>query len=892
MAMVTPSPKVGVMPRVINEWLLLFASLLALGGAFGYSLYTDFDDTHALALERLTSRALVLEKNMTSLIRQVNRSLQSLSKDLPQWQRQPDAVQQVNHHLQHISETLIGVRTLLVLDAHGRTSFSNQPELLGQNFSTMPWFQATLSHHDPKILHIVPPFTSKTGDVALVLLHAMAKPDGSFAGVIVARVSSEYFGTLLESILADSDMRSIITHGDGKILMMMPEQKEFMGRDQSAPNSLFTRHQKSGQAQSVFTGVSTLTGDLRLLVFQNIRPDDLSLDKPLVVSISRQTSMIYGHWNKEFQVILVLFGVITLGSLLSLRWHQRHRSNAEKDLQHERQASQWAESERTHSEALLESIFKTSPDALLISNPQGLIVMANQQAERLLSYSVEDLVGSSIDTLVPDRVRARHPALRNQFVADPAHRIMVKDREVVVRRKDGSECAVEISLSVVETSPGRYIAVALRDITERLAATRTLKAHLAELTDAQLELVQHRDHLEQLVDTRTQELNIAKDVAESANRAKSEFLSNMSHELRTPMNAIMGFGQILEYDSKLNSEQLDYVHEIMTASRHLLVLINEVLDLARIESGRSELFLEPVGLTCLFKECVDLIRPLAQARQITLTQDAVVGQSVRADHVRLKQVLLNLLSNAVKYNNPGGVIHLGVQSASGQMLRICVADHGPGVAPEKVANLFQPFSRLVGEHSGIEGAGIGLTISQKLMEAMKGAIGFENTDGGGATFWIALQNADADSEAMPTTVDDVRHTPADSKQQYLVLCIDDNPTNLKLVEHMLIGHEHIHLIAALTPQLGMALASAHLPDLILLDINMPIMDGYEVLQMFKADPHLKAIPVIAITANAMQKDIDRSMAAGFTDYLTKPLDIRHFLKTIDCILQREEWVSP
>ncbi len=384
---------------------------------------------------------------------------------------------------------------------------------------------------------------------------------------------------------------------------------------------------------------------------------------------------------------------------------------------------------------------------------------------------------------------------------------------------------------------------------------------------------------------RAEQLSVAaRKEAEQANQAKSDFLSRMSHELRTPLHAILGFGQLMAYDNTLPEMQKDNLHEILKGGRHLLELINEVLDLAKIESGRIDLSLEPVELAGLIEDCRLLIRPLAALRQIAMRVEVSPRMSVRADRVRLKQVLLNLLSNAVKYNNEGGVIHLSVFPGGVDRLRIAIADTGAGIPPERMPELFQPFSRLNAERSTIEGTGIGLTITRLLVELMGGEVGVDSRVGSGSTFWIelpaeTLSNADVTenmSHGAPGT--------AASGRQYRVLCIDDNPVNLKLVAQMLGMRRHIHLMTAHTPKLGLELALAHLPDMVLLDINMPGMDGYEVLKVFKSDPRLKHIPIVAVTANALPRDIERGMAAGFTDYLTKPLHVTRFVEVIDRML--------
>ncbi|MFA9275200.1 MAG: PAS domain-containing protein [Candidatus Aquirickettsiella gammari] len=385
------------------------------------------------------------------------------------------------------------------------------------------------------------------------------------------------------------------------------------------------------------------------------------------------------------------------------------------------------------------------------------------------------------------------------------------------------------------------------------------------------------------------ELELARESAERANQAKSDFLSSMSHELRTPMNAIIGFAQMLEYDSSLNPDQLENVDEILKGGRHLLALINEVLDLSKIEAGRVDLSLESVVLTDLAEDCRSMIMPLANERRLMFDMDISQGAAVRADRFRLKQALLNLLSNAVKYNSEAGSIRLSAHPVEGARLRITVADTGAGIPAERIAELFLPFNRLDAQYGEVEGTGIGLTITRQLVELMGGTVGVDSQVGVGTTFWIELPSEILVTKDARADTENISETPLtdSADHEHLILCIDDNPVNIKLITQMLGTRRHIHLITAHTPQLGIELALACRPELILLDINMPGMSGYQVLEIFKAHEYLKAIPVVAVTANALTRDIERGRAAGFTEYLTKPLNLGEFLKTIDACLSLE-----
>ncbi|TAK63291.1 response regulator [Methylobacter sp.] len=385
----------------------------------------------------------------------------------------------------------------------------------------------------------------------------------------------------------------------------------------------------------------------------------------------------------------------------------------------------------------------------------------------------------------------------------------------------------------------------------------------------------------------------SRDEAERANSAKSDFLSSMSHELRTPMNAILGFGQLLEIDGALNEEQKDYVDEILKAGRHLLELINEVLDLAKIESGKINLSLELLHSTELITECVALVKPIAQVQGITIDDAPIDDYVIRADRTRLKQVLINLLSNAIKYNRPQGEVSIQVTIRDG-WVRLAVSDTGYGIAETRQQEVFQPFSRLGAEETDIEGTGIGLTISRRLTEMMGGNIDMESKVGRGSIFWIELPEATSGRIAESNDLKQAMTagTIFTDECRYTMLYIEDNPANLRLVSQILDRIPQLQLITAHNPELGLELASVHHPDLILLDINLPGMDGYQVLSILRSMDSVKNMPVIAISANATSRDIERGIAAGFNDYITKPVNIRHFLETVSRLLPYDHKKKP
>ena len=383
----------------------------------------------------------------------------------------------------------------------------------------------------------------------------------------------------------------------------------------------------------------------------------------------------------------------------------------------------------------------------------------------------------------------------------------------------------------------------------------------------------------------------AKEQAEAASRAKSDFLSSMSHELRTPLNAIMGFAQVLEIDEGLSEDQLDSVHTIRRSGQHLLQLINEILDLARIESGRLELSIEEVGIAELFAESGALITPLAADRNIAVQFARKPSAiAVRGDRTRLNQVLVNLLSNAVKYNRQSGSIVVSALPRGAGTIRISVADTGHGIPAEKLGQLFTPFNRLGAESSDVEGTGIGLGIARRLIEGMGGHIGVESRVGAGTTFWIELPMAEKPLQnPVPAVGEKQRQHRVLPEGK--VLYIEDNPANLKLVRQALAKHPQVTLQEAYHGALGLDLAQVHLPDVILLDINMPGMNGLEVLARLKADPATRDIPVLALTAAAMEKDVQQARGVGFEEYLTKPVNIKLLLEALGRWLEKKERTS-
>ena len=374
--------------------------------------------------------------------------------------------------------------------------------------------------------------------------------------------------------------------------------------------------------------------------------------------------------------------------------------------------------------------------------------------------------------------------------------------------------------------------------------------------------------------------------------ANSEYLARMSHELRTPLNAILGFAQLLELE-ELGDEQNENLQFILSAARHLLRLINEVLDITEIEAGRLPLSLEPVPVAEVVAETVSLIRPLADQHQVLLVsppQDTQVH--VLGDRQRLKQILLNLLSNAVRYNRQGGRVELEYTPAGNGGLRVQVRDTGRGIGPEALGQLFVPFERPGGEQTGVEGAGLGLPLSRRLAEAMGGTLDLVSTPGQGSTFWVELPVAEGPVQRADRQQELAAPVAPEPEPSMTVLYIEDNLSNLQLVERVLSRRAGTRLISAMRPQLGLELAAEHDPDLILLDLHLPDMPGQEVLRRLQAEPRTAQVPVVVLSADARPKLIEQLLREGVRAFLTKPLDVKELLELLQTVATERDQPAP
>ncbi len=516
-----------------------------------------------------------------------------------------------------------------------------------------------------------------------------------------------------------------------------------------------------------------------------------------------------------------------------------------------------AEEELERQKTLFESVFRDVPDAMMLVNTERQIVMCNPAVESIFGYPETELIGRSISVLYHDLEDYRRQGEKRYH---PQSSIEGNSYVVKYKKRDGGVFSGETVGGPIHDKQGSvigYIGV-IRDITER------------ERTQ--------------------QELLEAKELAERANQAKSQFLSNMSHELRTPLNAVLGFAQLLQADEKLNESQQDSVHEIIRAGNHLLELINEILDLARIETGNIQLRMESIPVPEIFTECESLTSTLAAKRNLNLDieLDGCEDMYVYADRMRLKQALLNLLSNAVKYNREGGTVAMYCDGSE-ELVRIYVRDTGYGISTEKQMELFKPFERLGAEHSGIEGTGIGLVITKNLVEMMGGELGFKTYLDEGTDFWLELSRfveGEGKSDSTPST-DEKAYPVANSNLRPLkVLYIENNPANVRLIAKLLERHGYGELLHAGDAETGLQLASEHQPDLVLMDIGLPGINGTEALQQMRSRSETKHIPVFAVTANAMEDDIAAGLAAGFDKYLTKPLEIPVFLQALETLREQ------
>jgi len=699
------------------------------------------------------------------------------------------------------------------------------------------YFKHHLKGNEDNVFISLPKKGRNSGKLSIRLVRRMDLPGVLFGGVIFAAIDEKNITQFFSTLKLGPRSSATLVGNDKRIRARSSYGRLGPGQDISG-SRIWQELDKS--PTGIYRQTSVVDDVTRYYAYRQLE------DYPLIVAIGVAIEDISGIFQ-EFTISILALSllatiIIAVTTVLSFR---------EKSINSQLRAG----------EALLRVIVNSVSEAIVTVDENGIVESFNRGAEIMFEFRPEEIIGKEIGLLVAPESGGVPQKFDTAAVfalasADGRNRY----REIQARQKSGDVFQAGISVNEM-VGGGQHLAVAtIHDLTERKRA--------------EIEIASHRDRLQDLVNEQTRDLIEAKDQAEEGSRVKTEFLSSMSHELRTPLNSVIGFAQLLRYDSdpELTTDQEQSVDNILRSSRYLLDLIDQVLDLAKIDTGMLDISIEPSNVAEVVEESLSVIENLAFEKRLNVEFDGPADISVLADRVRFKQVLLNLLSNAVKYNAEDGTITLTWDVKGSEFVHIRVSDTGEGIPVEKQDRLFEPFERLGAETSDTPGTGIGLTIVKRLAESMGGVTGFESAEGEGSTFWVDLPRAKAEVEIkMAELQREALNADALLEARGKLLYVEDNPANQSLMQMVVKKLPNVELTLASDGETGILAAKRHSPGLIFMDINLPKLNGYEALSILRRTPETRDVPIVAVSASALNEDVQQGIDAGFTAYVTKPI---------------------
>lgn len=827
-----------------TEWLILLGALLLLGGFLLYGLWQEYEAIEAHETERLDSLTRILDQHLGHQLDDIDRALDSLRQDWPYWQGISNGMERLNRRLEVFADTLQSAATFMFVDAKGEVRAASRPEIIGHNFRERDYFQWAAKGQNADAIYFGPPITTVLGAWTMTLSRTVLDENGRFAGIMTATLEREDIDSLLGSIRYVPDIWAIINHSDGKLFLMSPQHPELEGINLNQPGSFYSHHRESGREVSIFKGKTALSDDERLVVIRSLKPSNIKRNKSLMVAVSRNLDVIHIKWYQRARELGAVFGLLLLaaiGGLYSLQRHQRR-----------------IDAERQHQQKRLNLLAEHVPGMLyqFILEPDGTSHFS------YASPNIQDIYG-----------------LTQQQVHESANLLFER-----IHPYDRARVRDSILVSAINLTPWDVqYRVLVPGQDERWVAGRSKPQLLGQGA------VLWNGYVHDITDIKRQELALqeAKEAAEDASKAKSQFIANMSHEIRTPLNAVLGLLQLLQ-GSGLKGSQQGLVEDARTAARLLLGILNDILDFSKVGAGRLELNIAPFDMAELLSELEIILAAMVRNKgiEIRFLLDEDLPVVLQGDALRLQQILLNLAGNAVKFTEKGCVCVCvnQIERSSGQVLvNFVVEDSGIGIAPDRLAAIFESFEQADATTSRrYGGTGLGLSISQRLVRLMGGEIHASSHLGQGSRFAFSLRLGWTQAEQRPpeqvSELEPDQVQPADKPLSgRRILLVEDNPLNQQVAQTLLAqagaevllaqnGQEAVQMVKGTRRQF----------DMVLMDIQMPIMDGYEAARQIRAQAG-SVLPIIAMTANSLPDDRTACLKAGMNDHIAKPFDAKELI---------------